>query len=423
MQFSPLDLIAVVLFLVALFGWVNLRTLHLPVPVGLLAISTVAALAIVAADKAFPGLGLGRMLGALMSQINFSHAVLNFLLSFLMFAAGMSIDVGALRGTAWTAGVLATVGTIISTVLVGAAFYWVAVLFGLHLSLAWALLFGALISPTDPAAMLASIKYVPLPRDVKALLQTESVFNDGIGIVLFTAFLASASGSGTIDFAAVVRDVAVKGGGAVLLGGALAIVAIRAMHKIDDYGVETALTIALATGTYALTDHLGLSGPIAAATAGLLVGTERAKLAMSDLTQRYVRGFWNLMDEILNAVLFLLIGLEVVALEFSPRFVLPALCAAVVVLLARLASVSVPAALLARSREKIGYWIIPVLTWSGARGALSIALALMLPPTPERAVILSCTYAIVLFAIFVQSMSMPAFLRRLGIAEIPAHDP
>jgi CPA1 family monovalent cation:H+ antiporter len=420
MQFSPLDLIAVVLFLVAFFGWLNLRALHLPVPVGLLAISTAVSLAIVAAERLFPSLGLAAMLGSLLGQINFSQAVLNFLLSFLMFAAGMSIDVGALRGTGWTAGVLATVGTVISTLLVGAAFYFVTGLFGLQLSFAWCLVFGALISPTDPAAMLASVKYVPLPRDVKALLQAESVFNDGIGIVLFTALLAAAAGSGAIDYAGVAGDVLVKGGGAVILGGAAALLAIRAMHKIDDYGVETALTIALATGIYALSQHFGLSGPIATATAGLLVGTDRASKAMSEVAQRYVRGFWNLVDEILNAVLFLLIGLEVVALEFDWRFVLPAICAIVLVLLARLTSVSVPAVLLARSRETIGYWIIPVLTWSGARGALSIALALMLPATPERALILSCTYAIVLFAIFVQSMSMPAFLRRLGIAEAPS---
>ena len=420
MHFSPLDLIAVVLFLVAFFGWLNLRTLHLPVPVGLLAMSTWAALAIVAADRMFPSFGLGALLGSLMGQISFSQSVLNFLLSFLMFAAGMSIDVGALRGTAWTAGVLATVGTIISTLLVGAAFFFAAGWFGLHLSFAWSLVFGALISPTDPAAMLASVKYVPLPRDVKALLQAESVFNDGIGIVLFIALLAAAEGGGAVDFAAVARDVVVQGGGAVVLGGTAAWLAIRAMRGIDDYGVETALTIALATGLYALSQHLGLSGPIATATAGLLVGTDRATKHMSEVTLRYVRGFWNLVDEILNAVLFLLIGLEVVALEFDWRFVLPAMCAVVLVLLARLASVSLPAALLARSRKSIGYWIIPVLTWSGARGALSIALALMLPEGPERALILSCTYAIVLFAICVQSMSMPAFLRRLGIAEVPS---
>jgi len=423
MPFSALDLIAVVLFLVALFGWVNLRTLHLPVPVGLLAIATVAALVIVAADRVFPSFGLAHLLGGLMAQINFSHAVLNFLLSFLMFAAGMSIDVGALKGTAWTAAVLATVGTIISTLLVGVAFFYAVALFGLSLSFAWALVFGALISPTDPAAMLASVKYVPLPGGVRALLQAESVFNDGVGIVLFTALVASATGGGAIDFGAVVREVVVEGGGAVELGAAAALIAIRATHGIDDYGVETALTIALATGVYALTGHLGLSGPIATATAGLLVGTERARRAMSEATQRYVRGFWNLVDEIVNAVLFLLVGLEVAALEFSWRFVLPAICAAVVVLLARLASISVPAVMLARSRKTIGWWIIPVLTWSGARGALSIALALMLPAGPERALILSCTYAIVLFAIFGQSLSMPVFLRRLGIAEgLARHD-
>jgi CPA1 family monovalent cation:H+ antiporter len=419
MQFSALDLVAVVLFLVALFGWVNLRTLHLPVPVGLLAISTLVALAVVAIDVLFPAAGLGTVLGDLMDQINFSHAVLNFLLSFLMFAAGMSIDVGALRGTAWTAGVLATIGTIISTLLVGAAFYAVAALFGLHLSFAWALLFGALISPTDPAAMLASVKYVPLPRDVKALLQAESVFNDGVGIVLFTALLASASGSGAVDFASVVRDVVIKGGGAVLLGGGGALLAIRAMRRIDDYGVATAMTIALATGVYALTDHLGWSGPIATAAAGLLMGSAHDQLAMGVTAQRYMQSFWDLIDEILNAVLFLLIGLEVVALQFDWRFILPAICAVGVVLVARVASVSVPAIVLARSRRKIGYWIIPVLTWSGARGALSIALALMLPATQERPLILACTYAIVLFAIFVQSLTMPAFLRRLGIAEAP----
>lgn len=410
-----LDLISILLLLVGIFGWVNLRFLHLPVPVGLLAIGLATSLLLTIAAGLFPHWPLTQMLAHLMQQVNFSRAVLNFLLCFLMFAAGMSLNVSYLRGLGWTAAVLATIGTVISTLIVGFAFYGIGLLFQRHLSLAWALTFGALISPTDPAALLAAIKSAPLPKEVQALLQGESVFNDGVAIVLFTALLGVAVNGNGIEPLVMARDIFLKGGGALVLGAAGAVVALKAMRQIDDYGVETAITIALASGIYALTEHLGWSGPIATAAAGIIVGTERARAAMSDLTQRYVRGFWTLTEEILNAVLFLMIGLEVIVLGFETRYVLFGLFAVVTVLLGRLIAVTPPAMLLARSRESIGFWIIPVLTWSGVRGGVSIALALTLPSGRERTIILAATYGVVLFSIFVQSMSIAAMIRRLGL--------
>lgn len=402
---------------VGVFGWLNLRVLHLTPPVGLLAISLAASLVTVAVHHIFPGLNAADGLSELLRDIDFSKAVLSFILSFLMFAAGMSIDVTALRGTAWTAAILATAGTIVSTLLIGLSFYLLTGPFGLNLSLLWCFTFGALISPTDPAAMLASIRSVPLPGSVKALLQAESAFNDGVGIVLFTALVAGAVGTQAIELAPLARDVVLKGGGAAVLGTSAAIVVVRAMRKVDDYGVETTLTIALATGVYALCEHMAWSGPVGTAAAGLIVGTDRAKAAMSELTQRYVRGFWKLVDEILNAVLFLLIGLEVIVLRFDWKMAGVALLVPALVIGARFIAIAGPAALLARSREAIGYWIVPVLAWGGVRGALSIALALMLPARQEASVILTCTYATVLFAIFGQSTTLPALVRRMGIAD------
>jgi len=211
-------------------------------------------------------------------------------------------------------------------------------------------------------------------------------------------------------------DIIIEGGGAVLLGLGGSYLALKAIRQIEDYGVETAITIALASGIYALSEHLGLSGPIATALAGIVVGSDGARKVMSDRTQGYVHGFWNLIEEILNAVLFLLIGLEVIVLNFPARYLIPSFFAVLVVLIGRFISVTPPAIALTRSRESIGYWIIPVLSWSGARGGVSIALALGLPSGSERTVILAVTYVVVLFSIFVQSLTMGSMIRRFRLA-------
>jgi CPA1 family monovalent cation:H+ antiporter len=413
---QALDLISILLLLVGVFGWVNLRFLHLPVPVGLLAIGLFASVALTIAAAILPHSPLTQMLEHLMLQVNFSRAVLDFMLSFLMFAAGMSLNLRALDGFRLTAGVLATIGIVISTLIVGLAFYAICGLFGIRLSLAWCFVFGALISPTDPAAMLAAIKTVKLPSDVQALLQGESVFNDGVAIVLFGALLGAAAHGDGVDYMSLTLDIIIEGGGAVLLGLGGSYLALKAIRQIEDYGVETAITIALASGIYALSEHLGLSGPIATALAGIVVGSDGARKVMSDRTQGYVHGFWNLIEEILNAVLFLLIGLEVIVLNFPARYLIPSFFAVLVVLIGRFISVTPPAIALTRSRESIGYWIIPVLSWSGARGGVSIALALGLPSGSERTVILAVTYVVVLFSIFVQSLTMGSMIRRFRLA-------
>lgn len=411
MLLSLLDLAAIFLALIAFFGWLNLRILHLPMTVGLMLIGLLGSVGALIADRMLPGLGFAGALSALLSRVDFTRAVLNFMLSFLLFASGMNLDITAARGQAWTAGTLATIGVFLSTALVGFGFWLAAGLFGLHISLAWCLVFGALISPTDPAAILATLKYARLPAGARTLIHTESLFNDGVGIVLFTALLSAAMRGGGVDVVDFGWHIVVVSGGAAVLGLGCALVALRGIRGIDDYGVETAITLALATGVYALSDRLGLSGPIAAAVAGIVFGSEAAKRAMSETTQRYIRGLWNLVDVILNAALFLLIGLEVLVVRFDAAYAGLAVLAILLVLVARLISVSVPALLLARSHEKIGYWIIPLLTWAGARGGISIALALSLHSGPQKTAIVMATYLIVLFSVFVQSMTIPQLLR------------
>lgn len=411
---SVLDLAAIFLALIAVFGWLNLRFLRLPTTVGLMLIGLIGATVALATDRLVPGFGLDGLLTGLLTHVDFAQAVLRFMLSFLLFAAGMKLDIGAARASAWTAAVLASVGVVVSTIAIGFGFWALAQLFAVKLSLAWALVFGALISPTDPVAVLASMKYAPLPLQVRALVQAESLFNDGVGIALFGALLTMATG-GSVGGWEVVGEVGVAAGGAALLGAGAALICLRALAEIDDHGVETAITLALATGVYALAERFGVSGPIAAAVAGIVVGSDPARRAMSENTHRYVRGFWNLMDEILNATLFLLIGLEVLIVHFELDYAPLAAGAVVLVLVARLVSITPPAVALARSREKIGYWIVPLLTWAGVRGGISIALALSLHARPEKTLIVMATYAVVLFSVFVQSLSTPRLLRWLEL--------
>jgi CPA1 family monovalent cation:H+ antiporter len=333
------------------------------------------------------------------------------MLAFLLFAGAMQVDLGELRLRTMAVVSLATLGVLASTVIVGVGVWLGARGLGLPVSLPWAMVFGALISPTDPVAVLTTVRGGDLSGSLQATLQGEALFNDGVGIVVFLAALAFAVGGHAVQPALAALQVLVQALGGLALGLGAGALGVRAMRAIDDYAVEVTLSLALAAGVYAGGQALHVSGAIAGVAAGLLVGDRGLKTAMSDTTRRYVQGFWSLVDELLNAVLFLLLGLQTAVLPLDLRDF--GLCALAIplVLVARLAVVLPWGAYYRFRHAEQGASLI--LAWGGLRGALSLALALQAPAGPARAVILSATYAVVVFAVIVQGLSFAPLVTAL----------
>ena len=411
---SVFDLIAILLVLTAVFGWLNHRLIRLPHTIGLLVMGLGASLVLVGVELIYPDETLYEQLTELVRQIDFQRTVLEGMLGFLLFAGALHVDLAVLRSRAWAVGSMATIGVLISTAIVGVGFWLAAGAFGVPVPLAWAFVFGALISPTDPVAVLSTLKAVRVPETLEIDMVGESLFNDGVGVVIFVVLLAVATGSAGegVDPLHIAELFFVEALGGAVLGLVAGYVAFRAMHAIDDYGVEVLVALALVTGTYALATNLHLSGPIAMVVAGLLIGNHGQRHAMSDQTQRYLFGFWTLIDEILNSVLFLLIGLEVLALRFDPSFVGVAILAVPLVLAARASAVSVPVVGLGRAQRFIP-GTIPALTWGGLRGGISVALALSIPEVAEKSVILAATYTVVIFTIVVQGLTLRRLVARV----------
>jgi monovalent cation:H+ antiporter, CPA1 family len=409
---SAFDLMAVLLVLTAVFGWLNHVVICLPHTIGLLVMALGASLVLIGIEVALPDVALYESLTAMLRRIDFRETFLNGMLAFLLFAGALHVDLAILRERAWTVGLIATLGVVISTAVVGIGLWWLSGILGVTIPLPWALVFGALISPTDPVAVLSTLKTIEVPKALEVDMAGESLFNDGVGVVVFTVLLALASGSGGEGGVLHVAELFfVEALGGAVLGWGTGYLAYRAMRRIDDYPMETLISLALVTGTYALAAKLHMSGPIAVVVAGILVGNRGPVDAMSDLTQRYVFGFWTLVDEILNSVLFLLIGLEVLVLRFDPSFARLAAVSIPLVLLGRFLAVTGPVLLL-QGRQEFVRGTIPVLTWGGLRGGISIALALSLPEVAEKPPLLAATYAAVVFTIVVQGLSLRAVVGR-----------
>jgi CPA1 family monovalent cation:H+ antiporter len=414
MTLSLFDLVAIFLTLSALIGWLNLKLFKLPTGVAMLVVGLVATLGLVGVDRAAPSLGVGAAVGDLLQRVDFSTAVLRFMLAYLLFAGAMHVDFDALKQRGWTAAVLATLGVVISAGVIGGGFWLAAHLIGVRLSFAWALVFGVLISPTDPVGVLATLKRTTLVPDIRALIEGEALFNDGVGVVLFGAALTLATGGGTVAPGPLVGQVLLQAGGGGALGLLAGLIAIQGMRSIDDYVVEVGITLALATGVYALTQALHFSGPIAVVVAGLMLGRHSQREQMSEQTRRYTRAFWTIIDENLNGILFLLVGLEVFALDFDPLVDALAVATIPLIFVARWASLAGPSALLAFLDRGVKPGLVVVLTWAGVRGGLSLAMALSLAPSRERAVILAATYCIVVFSVIAQSLTLEKVIIRLG---------
>jgi CPA1 family monovalent cation:H+ antiporter len=353
-------------------------------------------------DRVAPQGGAGPVISAL-EQLNFPQAVMGYMLAFLLFAGAMQVDLAELRRRRLSVWTLATLGVMASTAIVGVGLWLAARGLGLQLNLAWACVFGALISPTDPIAVLAAVREGKLSKVLEVVLQGEALFNDGVGIVVFTAALAIAGSGAELSPLATIGHVVIQAAGGLVLGIGAGALIIRGMRAIDDYAVEVTLSLALATGAYALAQRLGVSGPIAVVAAGLLVGDHGLSAAMSDTTQRYVRAFWTLVDEILNGLLFLLLGLEILVIPLDPRLVGLWAAALVLVLAARFAVV-LPWGAYFQVRQGQRHAGI-VLAWGGLHGALSLAMALSVPKGPAQSLILSTTFAVVIFSVVVQGLT------------------
>ena len=409
---SVLNLIALLLALTAFFGWINRRFFGFSQAIALLLMGLGVSLLLIAAEMLFPSLRSAHHLAHSLESINFPNVVLNGMIGFLLFAGAYNVDLRSLRERAWHIAFLAIVGTSISAGLVAAGFYYLSHWAGSGVSFAWCLVLGALISPTDPVAVLASLKSVSIPRLIKAEMQGEALFNDGVGIVLFIVFLGIASRShGDVTAAEVAMTFLRETGGGLALGLSLGFIAYLALQQIDDFSTEVLVTLALVTATYALANVLEASGPLAVVAAGLLVGSRGRRYAMSDASEKYVTAVWTLIDEILNALLFMLIGLQVLVLRQGNYPYLLAAMTIPLVLGARLIALSLPLVFF-RTGNLLSIRNVPFLTWAGVRGGISVALALSVPDRPAGAVILAATYAVVLFSIIVQGATLSHAARR-----------
>ncbi len=412
---SLVETITVLVCLAALFSYVNERFLKLPATIGLMALGLSFSLVMVALGTI--GIPVHRQAVAFMQRIDFNETLMHGLLSFLLFAGALHFNVRNLFGQKWFIGTLASVGVALSTCLVGVLTYYAFGLIDVEIPFLYCLLFGALISPTDPIAVLGILKKAGAPKSLETKIVGESLFNDGVGVVVFLVLLGVAT-RGMTDPADVGLLFLEEAGGGALLGAALGFLTATMMRTIDDYRVEILLTLALVMGGYALADALHMSGPIAIVVAGLVIGSHARHSAMSETTRQYLDTFWELVDELLNAVLFVLIGLEVLALTFEGRYLAAGLIGIPIVLAARFISVAVPLHLFRLWRTFSPYAAI-ILTWGGLRGGISVAMALSLPPGQVRDAIVGATYVIVVFSILVQGLTIERLIR----ATTPEREP
>lgn len=408
---NAFDLAAIVVVAAAGLGWFNHHFVRLPHVIGLTVMGAIAAVALLLANAFIPAVTLDDSVRALLEQMNFTDTLLQGMLSFLLFAGALHVDLDRLRADWLPVLMLSTVGVIVSTVLVGLGTWGVGLLLGLPIAPIWYFVFGALISPTDPVSVLGVLREENVPESLQATVAGESLFNDGVGIVVFAILLGAAVTGQDFSLAEGARLFVVEAGGGVVIGLLAGYLGFRAMRSMDEYALEVTISLAVVMGGYALCSALHVSGPLAMAVAGLLIGNHGVTYAMSDVTRDYVIKFWELVDELLNSALFLLIGLEMIVLVPGLPHLELALAAIVITLAARAVAVSVSTRLVpAASPKAPGAW--SVLWWGGLRGGISIALALSLPAGPVRDLLLAATFAAVLFSVLVQRATLGRLIER-----------
>jgi CPA1 family monovalent cation:H+ antiporter len=390
-------------------AYVNQRYIRMPTTIAIMLSALLLSLGFLGLD-AMGYHPMRQKAAEFLSVINFHDLLINGMLSFLLFAGALNIDINELRNQKWEIGILATAGTIASTLLVGISSYYLLHVLGFQIPFAYTMLFGALISPTDPIAVLSIFKRMKAPRKLSIKVEAESLFNDGVGIVIFLSIYQLIFTHTPITFASLSILFLKQAAGGIIFGTGLGLLAYWLMKPIDDHKVEILLTLAVATGGYTFAQMLGISGPLAMVAAGLLIGNHGRNFSMSISTKRNLDTFWELIDEILNAVLFLLIGLELVLIDATWKEITAAIVAVPLVLSIRYITVGTPISILKLRRKYVPH-AINIMTWGGLRGGLAVALALSIPAGEYRHLILVMTYAIVLFSVLVQGLTVKHLIK------------
>jgi len=406
------ELVGFILFIVAFFGYVNHRFIKLPDTLGSMVVGLSASLALLLVGV--HNESAHATASQLMAAINFPALVLQGLLGLLLFAGSLHVNVVNLRNQKLPILLLSSVGVLISTAVVGVSFHYVLAFLGQNISLVHCLMFGALISPTDPIAVMGVLKKVGAPVSLASKITGESLFNDGTAVVVFLLLLGLSNGTTEPTAAAIGSLFLMEVVGGVLLGLALGYGAVAMLKGMDSYPVEILTTLAVATGGYALAQRLHVSAPLAVVLAGLVIGHTGAMTAMSQATRAHLFTFWELLDELLNLVLFGLIGMALLVLTYSVSALTAGLIAIPLVLAARWLSVAIPLRL---SSMNLTPHAVTVLTWGGLRGGISVALALTLPEFEGRSTIVTATYCVVVFGLLVQGTTLGPLLKRLGLSE------
>src|SRR5665647_1245928 len=406
------NIITLIIVLTAIFGYINFRFIKLPGTIGIMLISLIASLVVIGIGTISP-IFFAKTIESI-KTIDFNIIVLKIMLSFLLFAAAIHIDVKKLKSERRAIITFSTIGVLISTLVVAALLYLTTNLFGLSVNFLYCLLFGALISPTDPIAVIGILKKAKIPSSLETKISGESLFNDGVGVVLFITFYEIAKiGLTNISVWDVLWLFVKEAGGGLLLGWLLGYLCYWTLKSIDNYVVEVLITLAIVMGGYTLAGELHVSGPLAMVVAGLITGEKSMDSGVSDTTRDYLGKFWELIDELMNAVLFLLIGFEMLIVAFNLTLFWLGCIAVVIVLFARLISVSLPIIIL-KNKKTFENNAIPILTWGALRGGISIALALSLPKYMYGDMFVSITYIVVLFSIVVQGLTIGKFARKLA---------
>jgi CPA1 family monovalent cation:H+ antiporter len=403
------DIAIICLVLTAVLAYLNHRYVGLPTTIGVMSIALLLSIVLVALDK----IGVHALRNyevSLLSAIDLSDVLMRGMLSILLFAGALHVNLNDLTLYKWQIGFLSVLGTIVSTLLVGTTVWLTLPVVGIGLPLSVCLLFGALISPTDPIAVMGIVKAAGAPKKLELVIAGESLFNDGVGVVLFSFFLAMLADGHTPTLAHGGTLLVCEVGGGIIFGLTLGYFTYRLLKSIDNYQVEILITLAAVLGGYSLAHRLHVSGPLAMVVAGLLIGNQGRSLAMSDKTREHLDMFWELLDEILNAVLFMILGLEIMLISFAGPIITAIPGIIIIVIGVRLLTVGTPVFIWKRFFQlPQGSW--KVLTWGGLRGGISVAMALSLPTGPFRDVVLALTYGVVVFSIIIQGLTIGHVIR------------
>ena len=405
-------IITVLVFLSAIFGYLNVRILKLPNTIGLMVITIVFTLAVLVLS--YFDATLLNAEKYIITHIDFRTVLLDIMLSFLLFAGALHTNFEQLRIQRWPILAFATLGILVSTFLVGIVMFYTLQVIGFDIKFIYCLLFGALISPTDPIAVLGILKKAGVPKKLEAKIVGESLFNDGVGVVVFlTIYKIAASGTSNVDALDVVKLFGQEVLGGIALGLLLGWITYRLMKSIDDYDIEVIITLATVMVGTAIAQKLHLSAPLAMVTAGLIVGNNTVRdSAMSEITESYVDKFWELIDILLNTILFVLIGMELLVLTFEGQYILAGLLAVPIVLLCRFISLLLPINFFKKRLDFVPKTNL-VMTWGGLRGGISIALALGLTQDMHRDLFLVITYIVVIFSIIVQGLTVGKLVKKI----------